>query len=468
MYNKELEEEKLDEYVEGLIKTDIEIPPELEDRIIQRIKTTPVRNKNTIKISVNKMLAAAVILVMLFTASVKWIPSFGVYASNIPVLKIAVEWIRGDSGTEYARRHGYESIEGIVVEKDGYILTFDDIIFDEDRLVFSVIAGGDKIEELLEDLVDEDERKKNDSLPTISIEFLDFEEGGSSQIDFNRKEIRVKAEKTFKAGEAAAFLERNPQYIQLSGEIFVRFPFEHNILIEEFKDIKIPFDKEKVLLSKKYMLMEEIEVPYGIVKMKELTISPTRMKLDVGFDLEDDYLFSGFESLYLMDSKGNAYQSEGLISMMHHGDENFSFFFVPSIYFEDKHEELYVAFDGIWIGSIKDNSITVNLTDTYPKTINYMGEDIIIEGANHSNTNGKGTLTVDLLMPQNIKVSGLKVEGHEGSFYRLFRDTNYLNGKPYDNQYGLNALDYSEEYNVILINAGRLHNISKQLKLLLK
>ncbi|MTI71658.1 MAG: hypothetical protein FH751_15530 [Firmicutes bacterium] len=200
-------------------------------------------------------------------------------------------------------------------------------------------------------------------------------------------------------------------------------------IIKEFNDIKILFNKENVLLSKKHLLNKEITSPHGVISLKKLTISPTRMNLDVNFDMDEEYLFTDFENLYLLDSKGNAYKPEGLVST-NPNENSRSFYFVPSIYFEE-FKKLYIVFDGVWIGS-KDNNINLNIKDSYPKKITYMNKEITFKKVIHKNEN----LVITLKLPRRLRVNSLDIDGFKGDSYKSFRENINNKNEPSINEFG--------------------------------
>ncbi|MTI67168.1 MAG: DUF4179 domain-containing protein [Firmicutes bacterium] len=411
-------EKELDEYGKSLFD-DIEVPKELDDKIKKRIDKTPIKKDKILNKRISKVLAVAIIFMFLFTIGVKYIKGFSAYASNIPIIKIAVEWIKGDSGTEYAKQNGYKEIKGTVINKDGYRLTINNIMFDEDRLVLSVIADGEKVKKL----------KSEKSNLTIDIKFNDFKEkGGFLQTNISKEKIKIRAEKIFKDKEVITFLKKNPKYITLNAKLMIRNDKESKV-IKEFNDIKIPFKEENVLLSKKHFLNKEITSPHGVINFKKLTISPTRMKLDVKFDMDEGYLFTDFENLYLLDSKGNAYKPEGLVST-NPNENSRSFYFVPSIYFEE-FKKLYIVFDGVWIGS-KDNNINLNIKDSYPKKITYMNKEITFKKVIHKNEN----LVITLKLPRRLRVNSLDIDGFKGDSYKSFRENINNKNEPSINEFG--------------------------------
>ena len=406
------------------------IPNELEGKIISRINEA--RIKNSVKEKYSRAIIIAILLVGIFIASVKWVPGFAVYASNIPIIKLAVDWLQGDSGTEHAKNKGYKEIEGVTIEENGIILKLSNIMFDEDRLLVSATASGERIESILidveainKDLSEESLRSqdfyspKQIGSPSISVLYKDFENsGGIGQTYYdsegNISYIDIKYEKIFQKGEALAFLANNPEYITLDVELdWYKYPQEKEV-IHIFKNIKIPFDKNSFMYSRHYSINENIPIQQGMLNLDELTISPTRMRVDISSNMEEGYKFNGLEKPYLMDAKGNKYMTEGLISTGD-GSNKLSYYIVPSLYFDSSVKELYLGFEEYLVGEDKEIDFTVSLSDELPRSFSYMGEEIIIEAISYR-PKANDKLRIDLLIPSVLRnTGGLSIEDHYSS-----------------------------------------------------
>ena len=464
-------EEQLKEYFSSRVTP---IPEELESKISNIIDTGMINNKK----SYPRVIAIALIFIGLFIASVKWIPAFGVYASNIPIIKIAVDWLQGDSGTEHAKNQGYKELKGITLEEAGIKLELNNIMFDEDRLVVSATASGERIDAVLKEVEEINKAYSEESLrsldhyspkrigsPSISILYKDFQNpGGIGQSYFgsdrNMSLIDVRYEKIFEKGEAIAFLSNNPKYLTIDVEvIWYMYPQEKEEL-HIFKDVKIPFDKSDFMESRHYSINEVIPIAYGELKIDELTISPTRMRVDVSFDMEEGYKFNGLEKPYLMDAKDNKYMTEGLVSTG--GPNKLSYYIVPSIYFNSSINELYFGFEEYSVGEDKDYDFTISLNEELPKAFNYMGEDIIVETVSYR-PNTEDKLWIDLLMPSTLRNnSGLGLDGDISSSSWTYREVE--GDKPRQVSFGLN-IEERDLYQFKLQSTGYRYHFNKTIRI---
>lgn len=450
-------DKELDEFIKRLDKKDIKVPIDLEERILNRIEGSSQKNhkdhKHFFYLRSIKIVAAVIVLFMVFVGSVKWSPGFAAYASNIPVVKNVVEWFAGDKGTEYAKEKGYENIEGIIFEKNGYKLIFNNIMIDEDRLIFSCIAQGDKISEVIS------ENKNNfDEYPDVSFEILGFEHPGyhaSNDISEYNNDVRMLVQKYFQEGELESFLSESPQFIQLEAKIWER----GNVLLESFDDIKIPLEKDMIQFSNKHILDQRVDINHGSVLLDKLTISPTRMKLDINLDMDEGYYFTGFKGIYLKDDKGNRYNFPDGVTGTIYSSEARDIYFVPSIYFDESPESLYLILEGVWVGSEEYNSFTIAKDDKYPKEIEYMGEIITIGNVDyHYDEDGNKHIELTLNHSPEIRVGNLIVDGEHFSW-------SYTGDKPYLKTYSSKLVEDKSEYQISFYDSGYFYQMRTETKL---
>jgi len=123
-------EKELDDFMNSFKKRKIEVPDELQESILNRVK---IYKNNTSY--VKKILVSMIITILLFVGGVRFSPKFAAYASKIEMLKPIIDFIRhGDKGIETAYENGYNKMNEITFEKNGFILYIDNIFVDEDRL----------------------------------------------------------------------------------------------------------------------------------------------------------------------------------------------------------------------------------------------------------------------------------------------------------------------------------------------
>lgn len=414
------EEIEIDKYIEGLGKDEIPIPAEFDKRVNERIKALGPK-----KHYIRNTIAACAAFCILFVGGVKLSPGFAAYASSIPGIGKAVEWLEGDSGIKNARDHGYREMNSVTVEENGYILSLDNIMLDEDRMHFSLVVTGkglvqnaDKGNEKPLRVGEDDPLGFKDTSPRVDVRLPDFKNGGIHQSFDGMKEgyIASKVERQFRVGEVQEFLSTSPKFINIEVSIM-----KGRELVHSFSNIQIPLNDSYFMASKVYDQNKELTVDKLSFTISRLTVSPTRMRIDYSSKMQEGYTFSGFENPYIKDDKGNIYKPEGLISS-YSSDEERNIYFVPSIYFDKLPKELYFCFDGIRIASDEGRRFTLSLNDVYPKTVEYMGQPIEIQ--EFSYTNNKN-LVIECLGPDEniLRIQGIStIEGRGSNSWSSYKD----------------------------------------------
>ncbi len=318
-------------------------------------------------------------------------------------------------------------------------------------------------------------------MPTklLTVIYIIFaEEGGIHRIDFDTEKenhalIELRAEKVFHEDEVKEFLATNPEHLNIDMALVARETQKEKKVIYQFGNIQIPIEEEKIMLSKRHLVANTVSLEKMLLSVKELIVSPTRMRIDVSFAIEEGYNFTAFENPHLKDTNGNIYKAEGLVST-HISLVERSMFFVPSIYFDD-FEKVYFSFDGIWVGAEAEESFTLDINDNYPKTIDYMGEKIVIEKVSYNNKKTIGTdgsrqapsenLVVEIRMPENIKIQGLEIDGvHSSHGFSSGLDED---GNP-RLQFFVLDVEYKSEYEVKFQYAGRFMESKQDMKINIK
>ncbi len=397
--DKELKE--FDSFLSKIEKEDMVVPDALEGRIREKGK----KLRKSVP-AYAKLATTAAVLVAVFCSAVLWVPGFAAYAADIPGLGTFVEWVKGDRGVEYAREHDYGTIDGVTIYRDGYNIKIDNIFFDEDRLTFKVATNGPYVEEMLQDTTQH---------VSINVNFVDFEEIGGFIMGYNEsrenKMIIVEAEKAFNEGEVTRFLIKDPVFLNLQVGFAI---YKDSSKIDGImEDVQIPFSQDKVLKSVSYALETQIPVTgnhliQGIQLLPEqLTISPTRIRLLIEADMPEGFEFADFENPRLKDKNGKVYTAEGL-SARHLEVNKRALYFVPSVYFNIP-EVLTFHYDGIRFRQKEDSSFILKMDDVYPRTISYMGEELVIHNVRYHN--GKLQINIDFPDPDILRIQDLEIEG---------------------------------------------------------
>lgn len=403
------------------IKNDIDIPvpDELENRIMETVRKLPGRPPKYLIWTRN--IAAGVLAAFgIFTASIFISPGFAMAASRVPIVGDIVEWLRGDEGIKAAVKEGYQTLEEVNLEVDGFELTLRDIILDRDRLRLAAILGGKKVEDSISERKGQSEKAVNvNDMPLESEEpavpnygldifFMDFRNGSSASSFQTDGYITRDVECSFKTGELDEFLEQGRDYLTIRAVVTDWKNGGKGITVAEFNDIRIPFDRSAIGKEYNYKYGKKHKYGLGCITINSLSINPTRMRLDLKADEMDHSLFfTGFKNPRIEDGKGKVYKPGGLISRGF--ADSLSMYFVPSAYYSKKiPEKLYFCFDGIDYGSYVGRSLKIKNT-TAAQMFDYMGVRIAVSNVNYHES---GNLSFDLTYnsPAGLSIQGVSLE----------------------------------------------------------
>lgn len=440
--------EKYDRAVDRMIRSDYPIPDEFDGRV-----ESTIRNLKAPRRMMRYMAAAAAALLLIVFVTLNLVPSVAAYASGIPGLDAVVDWLVINKGEENALKHGYPCLGPVTVEKNGFIIRLEDIFIDDESIRLSAklkVRSENSRSSPVSFLV-----TSNDFDLTASIS----ESPANSEIAAQKVEIYFRDENIL-----AGFLENNPGYLSFRALIS-----EDNGTQFFIDDIRVPLEKEKILLSRRYELSETLDLKYGTIYFKHLKVSPTRMVVEAFHAPREDYTIQSFLYIYLKDSEGNIYEPSGAtgvkkaeeqdskpMSRPNLGDNwTHCYYFVPSIYFEEKMpEKLYFCFEGLEVGSLKNTSSKLSTDGIHPRTVWYLDNEVTIEDfAQYDNT-----LMVTVEMPDNYSMPPdsvfvnnrrCSVTAHEakdtdtesGRRYVLFIDL-FINGVPEKESYEIDFCGY--------------------------
>ncbi|HZK34922.1 MAG TPA: DUF4179 domain-containing protein [Bacillota bacterium] len=369
---KDLDREinELEAFLLEVEKKELAVPKDLESRIIDRGK----KLKGPLPPFV-KVLAGMAAALLIFFSIALTIPQFAAYASNIPGIGTILDWIRGDSGIEYARGHGYNLINGVVVQRDGCTIYIDNIFMDENRLSLTVAIDGPLIKGIRDRTGDGEAYIQVGSELGNDLGYSDnwYKQHPTDEQDKSDSLAFIRWERNFQDDSVKKFLDKDPQYIDLQISILNNDEFDETI--------KIPFSKVNILMSKVYDLNMQRQFKLNgpiddfTIDLKSLTVSPSRLQLDTNIIMPKGFSFSGFEGGRLVGEEGKVYAAEGLVSA------GTTFYFVPSVYF-DLPSRLTFQYDGIRVAK-EDSNFILRMDEPLPKTVEYMGVDIKIRSVEY-------------------------------------------------------------------------------------
>ncbi|WP_202709983.1 DUF4179 domain-containing protein [Sporosalibacterium faouarense] len=414
-FNDNYNEKELDEFMKKLDKKSINVPDELEDKILGRINNIRVkRNRRYIPI---KILSSCLGVLILFTVSVKVSPKFAAHASTISFLKPIVEWLNGvDKGVQTAYDNGYQKMPKVVHKEKGYTIIIDNIFMDSDRCRMTIEIKGDKIKDLLANY-----ENPNIYLSTNCLNGNHWHSyPGMENYKYNSNSFIRDFEIRFNPVTFEQFMKSNNDKLSVFLSIKEMQSSESNDekAIEKFDTIEIPLEKEHIKMPKKFYQGKELKFRSTNFKITDLIINPTRMNINLDVKDKPGYNFESFHNVYLKDSEGNIYAQEGLMTIFRSEGRRDkytkgSLYFIPSIYFKDKPKDLYLCIEGLYYMKDKEKEVILNINDEYPKEKKISDQSVIFYKPTRDDN---GNLVVEFdtstdleyLKPENKYIEGQK------------------------------------------------------------
>lgn len=400
--------EKYDKAVENMIKSDYSIPEDFD----RRVKMTVNNLRPGSRILKYPIIAASLLIIVFLTINL--IPSVATYASYIPGLNVVIDWLVIDKGEKNALEKGYPVIGPVMVQKEGYALQLEDIFIDDVCIRLSAKLTGKNPSkskksgqtEIRETTAvtsgeavtkPEEEQYAEISFSLRSNGFnhiLTAFSCGSENAEVIAQEIRMYFDDK---NTLADFLDSKPEHLSFDAVIYK----DGNVDCE-IKNILVPIDREKILLSRHYNLSETVDFKHADVSFRHFQVSPIRMTVEMHFSPKDSFYIQGWANKWLKDSLGNIYESSGESGWAKDGTPPSKMdvmycYFIPSFYFEhEMPEKLYFCYDGYRIGSLEGTAFTLDINDEYPKSVKFLGEDITIENLIYHDDN---TLEITMKLP---------------------------------------------------------------------
>ncbi|MCY9514973.1 DUF4179 domain-containing protein [Paenibacillus apiarius] len=434
-----------DDEIERLFEKlpEVPVPEGLSQRIAKRIDSTVRRRKGKV---MRRSLGTAAAGILLFSGSVMFVPSFAVYAKQIPGLEAAIKWLEGAGeyiGIRNAKEHGYLSTPSYKTTWGNREVSVDNLFLEDDRLHVDITIKGEDIAE-----AQRNGRMANeleDYVATLpELETHQTHDGTSSTtrypIDTNdeiqkRNEQRVDGVVRWTydlllnreyAEELKQSHNRKPLKIRLTK---VRRNEEFKVIDSETDYIEVPFGAENVKPTRVITLNRDWE-PFDSAMqqfvLQNIQISPTRMIFEIGTRIEgggkislhprNDWDKTIRESLILSDETGKVYpiRQSGSFREVMNGLSRSSLEFVPSVYFNEKPTKMTLEIKKIWMTQMKvEDTFHIRLDERFPKKVSYRGKDITIQSAEYDNK----------------KVMHLKVQADETGHNPW--DTAFLTYEPY-------------------------------------
>lgn len=316
------------------------------------IRQAARRRKSRVRWYMSSISAAVIIL--LFTGCIRVSPAFASFVEQWPGMEGIVSMIRQDKGLQMAIDQSLLQKVGITDEHDGASVTIDGIITDESRMVIFYTMKGMKDPEKGEydiELLDEN----GDNLP---VAFSYFSPGETSDKNIYENYIDVIFTDETSPPEELSIVFK-PRDKTRSGEWKVTLPVDKNLT----KGMK------KVL-----PVNQTLTVDGQRIEVKQATLYPTRLVLEVEFDPKNTKEVFGLSDLQLVDEQGRAWRTNTST-----GEDERSIYF-ESMYFSIP-KKLTLQGSGL-SGLDKDElEFSLNLESGRitggPSTIEFMGSEVV-------------------------------------------------------------------------------------------
>lgn len=389
-----------------------QMPEQRLDHVIRngleqgRKRTKAVRRR---KISI-QLLASALCVLLLLTAFVRQSPAFAAMLRDIPGFSGFVELIEGDKTLWNAMNNEFIQPINRSDSKNGFTLTVNGIIADEQRVVILYTGEGPGITN--------ESYIKNYKLTDENGESVEAMIGSSYPINEYGKESILYDKIDIVMGEGNPV----PRIIQFSAQ-----------LGEEWLEVEVPIDHSRFEeLSEKITVDQTFQVGGQSFTLKEAVISPLQVSLKLESDPANTMRANTFIALALVDEKGRRWESKGGFGAP--SDKEWGSHFHSS-YFE-KPKKLTLVADGLML-SEKGKTFVVN-TDT-GETLRTPDNRITLKDVQQTGKNIK--LTVELL---NLD----KIEGTYGYWFfdhkATFRDADGKTNQLVDGDGTVSSWRYTE------------------------
>ena len=361
------------------MRDNMELPVSIDDYIVKGMRRGKNR-KNHMLVKRTAGIAACMALV-LFIVGVRVSPVFAAGAAKIPGLKYIVELVQYDEGLTSAINNDYIQHIGRSDEKQGIVLTVDDIIADNSGIIvfYSIENNSNYKSPHISNVKLLDSSGKDLKIGSTYGLSPSQEKVYHGRIDFNTdneadgvlpESVILKTDIAVDAGVSG---EETAGRIsgEQSGSNFVRDSFK---VLKDTWNVPVEIDRAKFTGEvKEYEINQEVQVENQKIIFKNIKIYPTKCVLSVSFDKNNTMQLFTLEDLKLADETGREWgkASSGIVSF--NPDENSRLLIFQSNYFYNP-KKLYITG-----GSIRalDKDKCYFTLDTENKKITYSPFDIL-------------------------------------------------------------------------------------------
>lgn len=386
------------------------------------------KKKRRARMRMYTSVAALFTFIMLIT-SIRISPAFAYYVSKVPGFNYIVKLINYDKGIKDAVDNDFVEQINASQEHDDIVFTIKDIIIDNSKAIifYSIENKGDHRFVNLKDMTFKDDKGKE----------LIYSGGWTHFInkDMNiYKKLEESVELNF--NEESQIPETLHISVKLKESKEEAYSKDSEEILPYTWDFKIPIDKKKFQdMSKKYVLNKNIEVGGQRIIFKNLTITPTRMALEIEYDKNNTKKILGFDDIEIVDENGeNRSTIMNGISGTKIDDYNEIIYF-QSNYFADP-KELYIK--GSSIRALDKDKCTVAIDIENNKLLKAPDDKFILNSVNK----GDKELILDYKVISNDPKDK---NNHYNSFYNEIKDSN---GKVYQEYRSSSSVGSSLENNI--------------------
>jgi len=386
------------------------------------------KKKRRAKMRMYTSVVALFTFIMLIT-SIRISPAFAYYVSKVPGFNYIVKLINYDKGIKDAVDNNFVEEINASQEHDDIAFTIKDIIIDNSKAIifYSIENKGDHRFVNLHSVSFKDEKGKE----------LTF--AGAAWACFTNKDMNVY--KKLEESVELNFPEETkiPETLLISIKLKESKEEAYSNNSEEVLpftwDFKIPIDNKKFQdMSKKYALNKNIEVEGQIITFKNLTITPTRMALEIEYDKNNTKKILGFDDIEIVDENGENRSTINGISGTKIDDYNEIIYFQSNYFANPK--ELYIK--GSSIRALDKDKCTVEIDIENNKLLKSPDDKFILSSINKKDK--------ELILDYKVISNDPKdKDKHYNSFHNEIKDSN---GKVYQEDRSSSSFSASSGNNI--------------------
>lgn len=329
----DMEERELSKLNESL--KDMPKPDNIDD-YVKKGMALGIKRKKTNRIKMFSNIAAA-LLMAVFIISARTLPAFAEYVSKIPGLQYVVNLINYDKGLKSAVENNFIQRVNLSATHEDLTLTIKDVILDSSRgiIFYSIENKGNHKFVCLDNMKFLDEKGEHLKAFVTWSSFMDKDLSkdktleGKVEINFGEETVlpdKIYITATLKESDTPSSEQEHKETV-----------------LSSVWNYELPVDKEKIKeMQKTYALNQSIEVEGQKIMFKTVTITPTRIAVEIEYDKDNTKRIFRYDDMMLINEKGETFAKiiNGASGSMK--DENHETLYFQSNYFSSP-KELYIC-----------------------------------------------------------------------------------------------------------------------------